>query len=270
MALILSPDDTGALIERANTYQLLGVAEEGLADVDKALSIEPGNAKALGVRGQIYESLGRFEDAVNDYKASLTANPRLYVARVRLQKMGIAPPPPPMPEAADKPVKGWWVSQTQAGHYIATNRRYPKMRVRLEMYGTGKPRILDWTLMKYSLQGIGLLRYRAGAMLDDPAKNYDYTAIIDLWKAKVVAVEPQAWGRRTAKWDWKMASVVVTDPDGVANEVTLRKAPAVTHGQGDQFWFNDGWWSQGGRPPPRPQPRRRQPSGGGLFDWLFN
>ncbi len=269
MALILNPDDAGALIERANTYLLLGVAEEALVDVDKALSSESGNAKALGVRGQIYEALGRFEDAVNDYKASLSADPRQYAARIRLQKMGVVLPRPPKQKPAEKPVKGWWVRRTPAGHYIATNQRYPKMRVRLEMYGTGKPQILDWTLMKYSLQGIGLLRYNAGVQSDDSTRRYDYTAIIDLWKARVVAVEPHAWGQRKARWDWKMASVVVTDPDGVANEVTLRKAPTDTFGQGDQFWFNDGWWAQGGRPAPQPRPRRRKPSGGGLFDWLF-
>ena len=267
-ALDLDPDNVDALVERASAYLQLGNAEEGLVNVDKALSGDSGNAKGLAVRGQIYEALGRTEDAVKDYTAALTADPMLVSARVQMQKMGIAPPPPPVREVLSKPVKGWQVSKTPEGHYIATNRQYPKMRVRLEMYGTGEPQILDWTLMRYSLQGIGLLRYRAGSFNDDNSKAYEYTAIVDLWKSKVVAVEPHAWGQRKSRWNWKMASVVVTDPDGIADEVTLRKAPQDTYGEGDQFWFNDGWWAQGRRPP-QPRPRRRQPSGGGLFDWLF-
>ncbi len=139
------------------------------------------------------------------------------------------------------------------------------------MYGAGIPEIVSWTLMKHSLKGIGLLRYKAGVLRDETASDYEYTAIVDLWKGKVAAVEPHAWGDRKSQWDWKMASVVVTDPDGVANEVTLRKAPTESYGRGDQFWSNDNWWSQGRqtRPQPRRRPRRRQQGGDNLFDWLF-
>ena len=161
------------------------------------------------------------------------------------------------------------ISLSSEGYYLATNPSYPKLRVRLEMYGPGEPQIVDWTLMKYSLKGIGLLRYRAGRFADDSISSYGYTAIIDLWKGKLAGVEPHSWGDKQARWEWKLASVTVTDPDGVANEVILRKAPQEPYGQGDQFWFNDGWWSPDGWSLPRPRPKRRKPSGGGLFDWLF-
>ncbi|MFQ5625177.1 MAG: tetratricopeptide repeat protein [Methyloligellaceae bacterium] len=269
MALLLDSDDVGALTRRAEVYARLRFPAEALADAEKALSVEPNNAETLSTRGQIYEDLGRNEEAIADYKAALAADPRLLSARFRLQKMGIAPPRTPARETFGEPVKGWVISKSASGHYLATNRRFPKLRVRLEMYGPGEPQIVDWTLMKYSLKGIGLLRYRAGALGGDGTRSYDYTAIIDLWKAKLVGVEPHSWGEKKARWDWKMASVTVTDPDGIANEVTLRKTPRDGYGEGGQFWFNDGWWSRDGWVQPRPQPRRRPPSNGGLFDWLF-
>ena len=93
---------------------------------------------------------------------------------------------------------------------------------------------------------------------------------MDIWKNNVVAVEPYAWGTRKSNWEWKQASVTVTAPDGLANEVTLRKAPVQNTSRGDQFWSGDNWWSRSAQPrqQPRPRPRRRQ-QGGDLFDWLF-
>lgn len=269
VALSLEPENVDALTARAKTFFLQGLAEEALADVDKALSLDSENSEALALRGQIYESVGRTEEAVSDYTAALSSDANIAVARAALQKLGIAPPPQREREYIGEEVKGWRISRDADGQYLATNRRYPKMKVRLEMYGEGVPEILDWTLMKYSLQGIGLLRYRAGTLPDRPDKSYEYSAVIDLWKAKVVSVEPHSWGVAQARWEWKMASVSVTDPDGVTNEITLRTAPAETYGQGDDYWQNDSWWSEGSQPAPRRPAPRRPSSGGGLFDWLF-
>jgi len=185
-----------------------------------------------------------------------------------VKKLGAEAPARPKKTFIGEAVRGWKVSQTPSGGFIATNRRFPKMRVALEMYGPGQPKIIEWTVMKYALRGIGLLRYEAGSLSDESSQSYQYTAILDLWKAKVVAIEPHRWGAREANWEWRMASVTVTDPDGVGSEITLRKAPRSQ--SAEQIWSNDGWWSDGPRVQRRPAPRRRrQPSGGGVFDWLF-
>ncbi|MHA1164865.1 MAG: tetratricopeptide repeat protein [Alphaproteobacteria bacterium] len=267
MALTINPDDVAALIERANTYRRLNLLEDGLIDADEALTLKPGDAKALAARAQIYEALERSEEAITDYKKALEADPDIVIARIQLKKLGAEAPARPERIFIGEVVRGWNVSQMPSGSFIATNRRFPKMRVALEMYGPGQPKILGWTVMKYALRGIGLLRYEAGSLSEDSSKTYEYTAIVDLWKSRVVAVEPKKWGTREANWEWRMASVTVTDPDGVGSEITLRKAPRRP--EGEQIWSNDGWWSEGPRVQRRPTRRRRQPSSGGLFDWLF-
>lgn len=271
VALSLVPDDPASLTARARTFFMQGLPEEALTDLDKALTVDPAHVDALTLRGQIYVSIGRAEDAANDYRAALMADANNAIARVGLQKMGVEPPPARELVFIGEPVKDWRVSRNADGKFVATNRRYPKVSLPLEMYGEGAPEILDWTLMKYSLQGIGLLRYRAGTLPGKTAGTYEYSAVIDLWKGKVVAVEPHSWGEAKARWEWKQASVSVTDPDGVTNEVVLRTAPSDSFGQGEQYYQNDTWWSQGGRPAPsQPAPRRPRGGGGGLFDWLFN
>ncbi len=267
-ALTINPDDVAALIERANTYRRLKLLEDGLIDADEALTLKPGDAKALAARGQIYQALERSEEAIADYKKSLEEDPGIVIARIQLKKLGVEAPARPEKAYIGEAVRGWRVHQTPSGDFITTNRRFPKMRVRLEMYGPGQPEILDWSVMKYALRGIGLLRYQAGSLSEDSSKTYEYTAIVDLWKSRVVAVEPQKWGAREANWEWRLASVTVTDPDGVGSEIRLRKAPRTL--EGEQIWSNDGWWSEGPRVQRRPTRRRRQPSSSGLFDWLFN
>jgi len=106
---------------------------------------------------------------------------------------------------------------------VATNPKYKKLRAELEMFGSGKPKIIEWTQMKDALAGIGLLRYYAGDLAEGANQELVYTAIIDLWANKVVTIEPYSWGTNAAKWDWQAYSVVVTDPDGTPNEIKLRK-----------------------------------------------
>jgi hypothetical protein len=91
------------------------------------------------------------------------------------------------------------------------------------MFGAGKPKIIEWSQMKDSLAGIGLLRYAAGGLGEGTEQELVYTAVIDLYANKVVSIEPYSWGTNTAKWDWQAYSVVVTDPDGNTNELKLRK-----------------------------------------------
>lgn len=68
--------------------------------------------------------------------------------------------------------------------------------VELEMFGAGKPEIIEWRLMKGALTGIGLLRYDAGELSEGGGQDLVYTAIVDLQANKVVATEPFSWGRR--------------------------------------------------------------------------
>jgi hypothetical protein len=68
--------------------------------------------------------------------------------------------------------------------------------------------------------------------------------------------------------------VVVTDPDGNANEIQLRKVRQKAPVARDDFWGFDRL-TEGGEPQGRRAARRQQGGGGGggggggMFNWLF-
>jgi hypothetical protein len=182
------------------------------------------------------------------------------------------------------PVFGWVIKEPSPGRYIASNEKYGSLRAELEMFGSGKPKILEWKLMKDALSGIGLLKYYAGDFGEGDNSSLEYVAIIDTRANKVVSIEPHSWGAATAQWNWQAVSVVVTDPDGNANEITLRKgrrtAPAVAR---DDFWGFEqprfGTSDRGARRAARRGGGSASRGGGGgggggdggdgIFNWLF-
>jgi len=269
-AVALDSSLSPAFMLRAETYLRLGIAGEGLGDANVALVLKPGDAASLNIRAKIYEAVGRNEEAIADYKAVLALKPDHQDARAALQHFGEDTPAAPQVIKIGQPVKSWQIFRDAQGRYFTTNRRFPKMRVALEMYGTGEPKILAWNVLKNHLRGIGLLEYAAGTVDEDGGKKLEYVAIVDLWRSKVVSIEPDTWGNDRAKWDWKYASVVVTDPEGNANEIKLRKGAPSPYGfEAESRWFTDGY--RQGRPQPRTyrQQRQQRRQSPGLLDWLF-
>jgi tetratricopeptide (TPR) repeat protein len=126
--------------------------------------------------------------------------------------------------ATDRPVEtdleDWSVVRTQDDFYVATNSRHPKLRLVLEMYGSGEPELLNWQILKGTLRGIGLLHYDAGASPD--GERLEYIAVLDLWSGTLLAIEPGRWGERQAEWTWTAFAVVVVDPVGVPSRVQVR------------------------------------------------
>ncbi|HEY6669298.1 MAG TPA: hypothetical protein VI075_00015, partial [Methyloceanibacter sp.] len=164
--------------------------------------------------------------------------------------------------------------------YIASNPKYPPLRVELEMFGSGKPKILEWKPMKDALSGIGLLQYYAGDFGEGQDTSLEYVAIVDIRANKVLSVEPHSWGSAAAQWNWQAVSVVVTDPDGNANEVQLRKVRRAPVARDDSWGFEQpraadsasGGGGGGGGAAGRRAARRGGGAGGGgggMFDWLF-
>ena len=221
------------------------------------------------MRGDIYQATGRTADAIADYQRALELDPFQSESRDALEKLGQdVPDEQGLPLAP--PVSDWVITEPSPGRYVATNPKYKKLRAELEMFGSGKPKIIEWSQMKDSLSGIGLLRYYAGALGDGANQELTYTAIVDLWANKIVSIEPYSWGANAAKWDWQAYSVVVTDPDGIANEIKLRKPkvrPVAREDSGGGFF---GPWG-GGQAPSQAPPRGRRGGGGGgggLFGWF--
>jgi tetratricopeptide (TPR) repeat protein len=240
-----------------------------LDDVGQALTLAPDDATALRIRGDIRKEVEETPDAaIADYRLALTKDPFQAESREALEKLDQELPPEPGAPIGE-PVEGWVITEPSPGRFVVTNPKYKKFRAELEMFGSGKPKLLEWSLMKDALAGIGLLRYYAGDLGEGASQDLVYTAIIDLYANKVAAIEPYSWGETPAKWDWQAVSVVVTDPDGNANEVQLRKgrAPrAVARDEGGGLF--------GG--PPQAQARKRGGGGGGggqgqgnFLNWLF-
>ena len=242
--------------------------DEALKDLQQALTIAPDDPVALRLRGDFYQATGKTPEAIADYQAALAKDPFQSESRDALEKLGQdVPDEQGLPLAP--PVSDWVVTEPSPGRYVATNPKYKKLRAELEMFGSGKPKIIEWTQMKDALAGIGLLRYYAGDLAEGANQELVYTAIIDLWANKVVTIEPYSWGTNAAKWDWQAYSVVVTDPDGTPNEIKLRKPkvrPVAREGGG----FFEPW---GGPAQSQAQPRGRRGGGGGgggggLFGWF--
>ncbi len=152
-------------------------------------------------------------------------------------------------------VEGWEVFRSGSGQYTALNERYSKIPILLEVPGNGPAQIVEWTPLKDSLSGIGLLRYRAN-------EKTEYVVIIDLSRGQVVSIEPYILGDAKSKWAWTQNAVTVTDPDGLASFYELRKGvdprASVARRDDNSFSVFGGGRRGGGRG-----------GGPGLFGWLF-
>ena len=223
----------------------------------------------MRLRGDIYRATGKTAEAIADYQVALAKDPFQAESRDALEKLG-QEVPQEQGQPLAPPVSDWVVTAPSPGRYVATNPKYKKLRAELEMFGAGTPKIIEWSQMKDTLAGIGLLRYYAGDVSGASGQELVYTAVVDLYANKVVSIEPYSWGTNTAKWNWQAYSVVVTDPDGNANELKLRRPktrPVAREGGG---FFEGPWGGPGGG---QPQGRKRGGGGGGgggdgLFGWF--
>ncbi len=266
-AIELDPRNAKAFATRATAKLQAEAKDDALYDVNQALQIASNDAFALRVRGNVYEALERPDDAITDYRSALAQDPFQTESREALQRLA-QEVPAEEGRTLGEPVAGWVIKEPQPGRYIASNPKYPAVRTELEMFGTGQPKILEWKLLKDALSGIGLLKYYAGDFGDGEESSLEYVAIVDTRANKVISVEPHSWGPAAAQWNWQAVSVVVTDPDGNANEVQLRKVKQRAPAQRDDFWGFErpdaGAATEGRR-----ARRGGGESGGGMFNWLF-
>lgn len=234
-AIELDPKNARALVHRARALMHLGSPGDGLNDINKAISALPASAEALNIRAEIHEALGKRDEAIADFRLALTRDPENANGQTGLKRLtGEAPKSPVTAQPLGPATDGWVVTRVAPKRYVATHPDYPKVRARPEMYGPGVPEIMAWTVLNKPVSDIGLLRYFAGIDgsldTDSKAKRTEYVAIVDLRRNGVVAIEPYRWGARKATWKWTPTAVVVTDPDGLSNEVRLRKPRvAVQH-----------------------------------------
>ncbi len=268
-ALELDPRNAKAFATRATAKLQAEAKDDALYDVNQALQIASNDAFALCVRGNVYEALERPDDAIADYRSALAQDPFQTESREALQRLA-QEVPAEEGRTLGEPVAGWVIKEPQPGRYIASNPKYPAVRTELEMFGTGQPKILEWKLLKDALSGIGLLKYYAGDFGDGEESSLEYVAIVDTRANKVISVEPHSWGPAAAQWNWQAVSVVVTDPDGNANEIQLRKVRQRAPAERDDFWGFER--PDAGAPTEGRRARRGgggESGGGSMFNWLF-
>ncbi len=252
-AITLDPNASEAYFWRAQARYAANDAEGAEADLSKAIELDPLFAEAHRFRGWYRERAGKRDEAIADYRRALEIDPLSKDARDAYKNAS--------GDTADSVVKpvapavdGWEIYRSASGQYTAVNERYPKPPIPLEAPGDRDAEIVEWTPLKDSLTGIGLLRYRSG---DKKTGQLEYVAIIDLSRSQVVSIEPYIVGDAKSKWAWTQNAVTVTDTDGLASYYELRRpveARPVARRDGNPFSFFGGG-------------RRR--GGGGFFGWLF-
>jgi tetratricopeptide (TPR) repeat protein len=219
-AIELEPRSPKAFAYRAWTYRQQQ-PELALKDIERALKLDANSAEAYWARGEVEEASGQPALAVADISKALTLDPRLKDARTALQRLGAAPLAEEE-EVADAGLDRWRVF-AHWPQYVATNDQYPKLKVDIEMLGTGQPRILEWEVKTAPFAGIGVLRFHAG-VVEGPRgpEEVEQVAILDLQSNAVVAVETQRRGARLAQLTWDAGKLVVAAADGTSEELSLR------------------------------------------------
>ncbi len=259
-AISLDAELPEAHYNRAETYFRTGKTAEALADLEKAISLDKNYAEAYKLRGDVYESQGKIDEALADFRRAVEADPFSDEAKDAIARL-TGTPEDISAKKIGQPVSGWEIVSPAPGRNVAINEHFPKIKIVLEMHGSGTPEILEWTLLKEQLSGIGLLRYYAGQSSGN--KRNEYVVIVDTTKNEVVSIEPYISGEAKARWDWTEYAVTVTDFEGIASAYELRKPkPVATRRYEDNPWgggFGD-WGSSRSRynGPPK-----------NLFDWLF-
>ncbi len=249
-AISLDPKAAQAYFWRGVIRQSTNDIEGAEADFGKAIELDPNYAEAYRVRGSMREHGGKRDEAIADYRRALECDPFLREARDAYRALS-----GDTPDSVVKPlapaVDGWEAIRPASGQFTALNEHYPKLPVLLEVAEEGPPEIVEWTPLKDSLAGIGLLRYRTPAKT---GRAYEYVAILDISRAQVLGIEPYIAGDAKSKWAWTQTSVTVTDMDGLSSYYELRKAAPVTR-RDDIF----GFFGRGGR----------RGGGDNGFGWFF-
>ncbi len=253
-AISLDPKAAAAYFWRGQARDSMNDPDGADADLSKAIELDASYSEAYRVRGAIRDRAAKHDDALADYRRALEIDPFSKEARDAYRASS-----GDTPDSVVKPiapaVDGWEIFRSASGQYTAVNERYAKMPVLLELQGDGPAEIVEWTPLRDTLAGIGLLRYRE---LNKKGGAYEYVAIIDLSRSVIAGIEPYIVGTAKSKWAWTPNAVTVTDVDGLASYYELRKPKnesPLARREPNPFSFFGGGGRDRGR-------------GGGFFGWF--
>jgi tetratricopeptide (TPR) repeat protein len=225
-ALELQPRSAEAYAYRAWLYVQSGRPDIGAKELEKALKIDANRADVLWAKGEVERALGRIDDAVVSLKSALALKAGHPEARELLDALGAGPE---FNGDVEVPGLGFerWRVVARANRYFALHDDHPTLRVPLEMFGAGEPRLLEWELKKPPLKGIGVLRFHSGKVAGSGGpEDVEQIAVIDLPANSLVSLQLHRQGDRVSKWTWEGDKVIVASIDGVTDEIFLRGAKA--------------------------------------------
>jgi tetratricopeptide (TPR) repeat protein len=283
-ALELHPRSAEAYAYRAWLYAQNGQLDPAAVEIEKAVKIDANRADVWWAKGEVEQALGRTDDAVASLKYALELKPSHRHAREALARLGAG-----HEVSADVEVPGLgfdrWRVVARANRYFALHDDHSTLRVPLEIFGTGQPRLLEWELKKPPLKGIGVLRFHSGQVAGSGApEDVEQIAVIDIPAGVVVTLQLHRQGARVSKWTWEEDKVIVASIDGVTDEIFLRATKSndrtatqpqrriadPRHGYGGPGWTpwhlpnwgRSPYEGRGGRQSHRQRPRT-------LFDYLL-
>ncbi len=288
-AIEIDPRSAQAYAYRGWVYKRMGRPELGQADIERAMGLEPERPEVIWARGELLEATGRIDEAIVELRRALELKPMLREAAAALERNGAAQ------IAASHELEGQslgeWRLQVRGTQYFATNARYPRLTVPLELMGDGLPRLVEWSMRPEGLEHIGLLRFTAGTVDGKGGpEEVEHAAVIDTRARRVITVELVRQGSRAAEWTWSDTKLTVAGLEGGSEEYLLvapvdrevaQQPRRPADGYGGQRYGGGGnrspsWapWAQGNYGDYRPERRRDRSSGGGqkpktLFDLIF-
>jgi tetratricopeptide (TPR) repeat protein len=239
-AISLDPKAAPAYFWRAQIREAQNDLEGAQVDLNKAIEIDAGYADAYRIRCSVHERVAKHEEALAGCRRALELDPFSKEGRDAYRIVS-GDTPDSVVKAAAPALDGWQVFRSARGQSTAIHERYPKMPVLLETRGDGAAEIVEWTPLRDSLAGIGLLRYREQ---ERKGGAFEYVAILDISRQAVLGVEPYIAGNAKSKWAWTPNSVTVTDIDGLSSYYELRKprseTPVVRREQNPFSFFGGG------------------------------
>lgn len=288
-AIEIDPRSAQAYAYRGWVYKLMGRPELGQKDIERAIGLEPERPEVIWARGEMLEAMGRSDEAIVELRRALELKPMLREAAIALERNGAAQIA--ASHELDEQSLGEWRLQVRGNQYFATNARFPRLTVPLELMGDGVPRLTDWSMRPEASQHIGLLRFTAGTVEGKGGpEEVEHAAVIDTRARRVITIEQVRQGARAAEWTWTETKLTVAGLEGGSEEYLLvapvdRELAQQRRPDSGPRYSGGGsqtpsWapWAQGNYGEYTPERRRGRSSDGGgsakakpktLFDLLF-
>lgn len=219
-AIEIDPRSAQAYAYRGWVYKLMGRPELGQKDIERAIGLEPERPEVIWARGELLEATGRTDEAIVELRRALELKPMLREAAAALERNGAAQIA--ASHELDEQSLGEWRLQVRGTQYFATNARFPRLIVPLELMGDGLPRIVEWTMRPEPSHHIGLLRFTAGTVDGKGGpEEVEHAAVVDTRARRVITVEQVRQGQRATEWTWTDTKLIVASLEGGSEEYLL-------------------------------------------------